>query len=351
MLCSLLFTLFFLEIGLQIIGIDKPKTPTAEKTDWKKVPEDVWTEHHPVLGWVHQKNKEATHKVAKRKIAIHTNSQGMRGLREYALEKPPGFTRISLLGDSFVFGFGVPDDETFGALLEQRNPKIEVLNWGVPAYGIAQIYLSYTELAKAYNSDYVIICIFPDGFFRSTMAFADSGHANPYFSLSEDGQIVLQNVPVPPSYSLKTNQFPDLISYGPLESFFRKSILYRFVKKQIIRLGKNTGWLDPDQTVDWTVGKVVLKDLIEKIRSDGSVPVIMTVPPERWAKEHSSRKLHKSLIRFSKKENVDIIDLVPVFREAVSREGLTDYYIEHDWHWTLKGHTLVADKIQEHLKL
>lgn len=345
LLFSTLFTLIILEIGLQVIGIDQPKVVEAEKTEWKRVPEEVWTEYHSTLGWVNQKNKSAAHSVARKQIIVHTNSKGMRGQKEYTQKKPYRVTRLMLLGDSFVFGFGVPDEETFGALLEASRYKIEAPNLGVPAYGIAQIYLSYSEIARDYESDYVFICIFPDGFFRSTMAFADSGHANPYFSLSSEDGLLLQNVPVPESYTLKTNQFPNLIEYSSAEKLLRKSLLYRLVKKQLIRLGKNTGWLDPDQTVDWIVGKALLRKFIGDVRRDSRTPVIMTVPPDRWVKDNNSRKLHKSLLRFAKKENVDLIDLVPIFREAVAKEGLTTYYIEHDWHWTLKGHQLVADTI------
>jgi hypothetical protein len=48
---------------------------------------------------------------------IAINSLGLRG-RDAAAEKPPGAFRILCLGDSYVFGWGVDDEESFPARLE-----------------------------------------------------------------------------------------------------------------------------------------------------------------------------------------------------------------------------------------
>ncbi|HEX9944241.1 MAG TPA: hypothetical protein VGG03_19695, partial [Thermoanaerobaculia bacterium] len=49
---------------------------------------------------------------------IH-NSAGFRSRREFAREPPPGTLRILILGDSFVAGYRMGQDDTFGALLER----------------------------------------------------------------------------------------------------------------------------------------------------------------------------------------------------------------------------------------
>ncbi|MEX1024890.1 MAG: SGNH/GDSL hydrolase family protein [Planctomycetota bacterium] len=73
-----------------------------------------------------------------------SNAMGLRE-RDWVSPKPAGRTRIVLLGDSFVFGFGVGADERFGARLERAliefggfAPEgIECLNVGVPSWNIA----------------------------------------------------------------------------------------------------------------------------------------------------------------------------------------------------------------------
>ena len=69
---------------------------------------------------------------------ISFNSQRFRGLKEYSQIPLTGVTRIVTLGDSFTFGFGANDDETYPAHLEQRlntrlsgsrrHGKVEVIN-------------------------------------------------------------------------------------------------------------------------------------------------------------------------------------------------------------------------------
>src|SRR5262245_1844183 len=54
------------------------------------------------------------------KVTIHQNRWGFRG---GALERAKGERqRVLVLGDSFTYGVGVEDDETFSARLEQLEP-------------------------------------------------------------------------------------------------------------------------------------------------------------------------------------------------------------------------------------
>jgi D-alanyl-lipoteichoic acid acyltransferase DltB (MBOAT superfamily) len=73
---------------------------------------------------------------------ITINRWGMRD-RDYAETPDPGTFRAVLLGASSLMGWGVPDDATFEALLEERLNrelsaapfgKYELLNFGVPGY-------------------------------------------------------------------------------------------------------------------------------------------------------------------------------------------------------------------------
>ena len=70
---------------------------------------------------------------------VRISSQGFRD-DEIPLVKSPGEYRVVVIGDSRVFGFGVPQEEAFAQQLERRLqehcPKrpITVLNAGVPGY-------------------------------------------------------------------------------------------------------------------------------------------------------------------------------------------------------------------------
>jgi lysophospholipase L1-like esterase len=74
---------------------------------------------------------------------VTVNSNGFRG-RETAIPKPPGRFRVVLVGDSVTFGWGVADDETFGARLEKllhdqwSGAEIDVVNLAVGGYDTRQ---------------------------------------------------------------------------------------------------------------------------------------------------------------------------------------------------------------------
>lgn len=64
---------------------------------------------------------------------ISTNSLGFRGP-----ELDPNKPDIVLVGDSFVFGFGMNDDESQDAHLQRAFPDYDVVNMGVNGYNIEQ---------------------------------------------------------------------------------------------------------------------------------------------------------------------------------------------------------------------
>lgn len=71
-------------------------------------------------------------------LTYRLNNFGLRG-PDYTVERRPGVKRIMVLGDSFTFGEGVRQEDTFCHRLEEilRNDKgigVEVLNFGVSGW-------------------------------------------------------------------------------------------------------------------------------------------------------------------------------------------------------------------------
>jgi lysophospholipase L1-like esterase len=90
-----------------------------------------------------QPRNEVTWSAAEFTETSRTNALGMRGTAD-VVPKRPGEVRILAVGDSFTYGHGVQDDETYPAVLERllraRGHDARVLNAGVPGYSTDQEY-------------------------------------------------------------------------------------------------------------------------------------------------------------------------------------------------------------------
>ena len=93
---------------------------------------------------------------------IRINEAGLRGAE---IDKSAaGPARVLVGGDSFVFGVGVEDSETFTAVLptvlSRAGIRAEGLNGGIPAFGIPDAESWLRRHGVALNPDVVVIAIF-----------------------------------------------------------------------------------------------------------------------------------------------------------------------------------------------
>ena len=92
---------------------------------------------------------------------IEINSDSYRG-KLYSEEKPEGVYRIIVLGDSFTFGSGVNINGTFPYIIEQMlnngsKTEYQVINLGVPGYGLEDNCDRFLRDGVKYNPDLVIL--------------------------------------------------------------------------------------------------------------------------------------------------------------------------------------------------
>ncbi len=82
-----------------------------------------------------------------------------------------GGAGVVVLGDSYAFGYGVDDHETFANRLAEALPgRAEVHNWGVPGYNLVQqVELLRTRGAEA-DPSVVVLALHPNDFEPSVFA-------------------------------------------------------------------------------------------------------------------------------------------------------------------------------------
>jgi len=157
-----------------------------------------------------------------------TNKQGFRSLREYSYFPPEDKLRLLALGDSYVFGDGEENKDTWSFILENSTQNLEVLNFGVPGYGLGQSYLRYLRDGLKFNPDivfinYVMITprdhVEPQQFAgNNNLRMAHFYRVN--FSV-EDDQLLSRGVSL---YDLFDEEFREEYIYAPLGFSYQKSI-------------------------------------------------------------------------------------------------------------------------------
>ncbi|MBW1818455.1 MAG: hypothetical protein JRJ60_15020 [Deltaproteobacteria bacterium] len=98
-----------------------------------------------------------------------------------------------ILGDSFTFGDGVSDTETYSYYLQEMLPTAEIINMGVHGYAHDQMLIYLMEEGIKYEPNIVILGFLSRDMPRNLLTFRD--FAKPKFVLEHEG-LKLVNSPV-----------------------------------------------------------------------------------------------------------------------------------------------------------
>lgn len=153
------------------------------------------TEYDPLLGWINLPNMAITNMYGEGRD-LFTNARRMRDTHEVDPALPPAGPRIIVSGDSFSFGYGVGNQDTWAEELERlQGGGLEVLNMAQGGYGLDQAFLWYERDGQEIPHDLHIMAFITEDFRRMTR---DNfmGYGKPVLSVS-DGALKVGNVPPP----------------------------------------------------------------------------------------------------------------------------------------------------------
>jgi len=259
------------------------------------------------------------------------NQYGFRGP-----ERPTGIQRsILLLGDSFTFGIGVNDAETFAARLGRAlGPEVHIWNGGQPGYGLYQMQATFDRVADALRPERVTIVIWQGDFLRQPLAEPEKAA---------------------------------LLRHRRVLSAWRSSALatqlYRRIERLALRLGMR-GFAVVGETAPFAGSEATtaalragleadlprLRALHARARQIGAGLVVILWPNEDFgtsAESGLALLLSSELRRFAEAEEIPFFSLQSAFA-AAEPDRLR---IPNDWHPTAFAHCLVARRIAEDLAL
>ena len=91
-------------------------------------------------------------------VIYRVNSRGLRD-GEHAFERPGDGSRFVALGDSFTFGVGVSLGNRFTDVPERQLSNVEIINMGVPGYGLDEAVLAFIAEGHRYRPDGVLVIL------------------------------------------------------------------------------------------------------------------------------------------------------------------------------------------------
>ena len=300
--------------------------------------------HDSTLGWKLRPNFDSDVIYPHAKVHERMNSLGWRD-QERTVEKPAGVYRIAILGCSRTLGYGVSDDETFAAYLEDLfnesgiKSEVEVLNFGINGFGIGQMVLNYEKFVRNYDPDLVLIQIYRPGVLRSRLTNA-WGTEKPRFQLLNE-ELVLENRPpdTDPSRSLETK-------------VMEASLVYRLVKNGLLRREQleveSTGKAYFASEKARALTTALLERLKEETQKDGVSLVAFT-----WGGDS------EWFLETGTAAGVETIDLDFMASRLKYRDGerpietAVDVALNNPpptGHWSPRGNKFVADSLFEHLQ-
>ncbi len=272
----------------------------------------------PLIGWKLPPGETLIDETADFRVAYLGNPQGFRSPHDFSGPAPG--RRIVFLGDSYTFGSGVEDDETFVARLERRLADTTCYNLGVGGFGIDQMWMTLEHYGLPLEPDAVVLTFIRNDLDRSLSAFRD-GHiwlAKPTFRLVE-GRLE----PLTPE-----NRPPPLTRWVQQE--LRLSGLWRRLESSLSRRFA-VGYR-------WRLNRALFERIRDVTRAAGAGLLVVYVPINRG---HAAPLFEREF----REMGIDFLDLGPLLPEDPAA-----LFYPRDRHFNAAGHRFAADAIEERLR-
>ncbi len=220
-----------------------------------------------------------------------------RGIRTphmgIAFTETQGKTTIALVGDSYTFGEEVRYEESWGYHLGQMlGDGVQILNFGVPGYGVDQAYLRYEKDAKRSKPKVVIFGLFSYDLRRTMTVYPFLAHphwdmpfSKPRFVLADGTLEQLNSPPLRPEAIFSHPSIDELPflehDYGYQEStwqhsFYHASYLFRL----FVSLFRHELDVTPDFSDEAlvSINALILKSFVQTAAQEGTMPVAVYFP-------------------------------------------------------------------------
>jgi hypothetical protein len=305
-----------------------------------------------------------------RKYQITSTPQGTRGLRPFTPGKPDGTLRILCLGDSYTFSSGVSDEQTYpeqlAKELEFRYPerKFDVINAGVPLYGLLDEIDYYLEKGRLLRPDVVVLQFFPNDFqdhlrgtplresHRVLSKFSERSLGSRYLGWSKVYQWYAAASPMWNGVNHMNQSLPRKLA--PCEGLDAALDPFRFCATQ----EESTFGADRDKLLGAADSPAFSRvvdayfDALGKFRDilakDG-VQLLLVSIPDRWQVDGYRNAVCSVVAKGTSRYGIDAVDMMPVFRSSMFGSGINPFMTNGEDHCGPWGNRLVSMAVADAL--
>jgi len=311
------------------------------------------------LGWKLKPYWSGKHHHHDYDVTYNINRTGFRGT-DVRLEG----IEYAVVGDSFSFGLGVNDDETFTALLNKdSDQENHFRNYSVPGYSTDQQLLLIDRLKDEISNQVILVVYLGNDIFDNMRDYPlQAEHGKPYFKLN-DNMLSLENTPVPLAPKSAAVR-KDSISSIVLGKDDRRNVFSDWLSQLEIsrRSGlfhKNTVLADDEMQSRFSESLKLFKALVYEIeklvnKKNGQLSVVL-LPGRSYVEQPASlsaqyQEFFRKKIKSSSDEpsSIKVIDLALHLRE-LHEKGVKNLYYPNEGHLTVQGHQYVADFLATNL--
>ena len=292
------------------------------------------------LGWAHEPGVDGIFASYGFEIDVTINSSGFRGpeFPDQNDDRP----RILVMGDSFVWGFGVEQDEIFTSRLA-ASCDADVINLGVSGYSTDQELLLLRSTGLPLDPDVVVLVVADNDFSTNLKATEYVYYHKPVFTIDGD-ELTLTNHPVPQaSIFIRGAATIARQSYilTQLGRMVQVTMNARATEDAFSATAEPVVEAEPvpAATPSFPVGQadVITSRLIQQFHDDATaagVEVVLAFQTPRGALVANHLALPAPVV---------LLD------DLTGGDNHDRYHIPHDIHWNVDGHELVAQALHETL--
>jgi lysophospholipase L1-like esterase len=315
----------------------------------------LYDEH---LGWKLARSWSGRHERSEYRVSYHTGTQGFRV--SDSTNNDSTAARWAVLGDSFTFGLGVNDNETFTAVMNREATDKHFINYAVPGYSTDQQWLLLQQNPEIRRARRLLVVVYlGNDPFDNVLSFPlQARHAKPYVEL-ENGKLRVRNQPVPLISKPQAQLQRDLARLNAPRrepAAWRRLLESSAVGALLLNSLFPDRYIANDVSTHFQYETDVIIALLRKIQAQAAEmqPLIVLMPGRSFVQQPYSfsaayqEYFRREILNAAPEQSLDVIDMATLLRTDYETTSSQLFY-PVDGHLTPIGHEFIARAISERL--